>query len=519
MKFYSTDQKIVIGTSISPTNIENQVMAVKSWVKCGFKVVSCNVSEEIEIIRPYFTKIDVEFVEVGCNIDEVRSKPLPYIYDILMVIYNKTNKIGGYINSDIYLENISVDLYNFLYKETNDSMVIIRRNEVNSITDIKDINWKLFFSGIDMFLIDKKFIPDFYNDGFFVQSSWDIGILLKAQIYGIGIKELMNPIAFHKRHTQICKFTLIKTLVERLWNQYFEPKENAFEYAMQSFYNILFEGCKQICFLEEKNLKCLFVISKDDIETRKSIMVQESVVVDILIQKNDIDKEKYDYVFYIPTNIRLTPVFCKTVIFIMTRYGCSNLEVGNFFVSLIDGKYQYNSLSKSVDLLEYIHEQCTRRILVTAKKNDGILKRIVSPIAYEVLDIHNEDIFKKLKLKGKYYIAPAGMRAEHWYYVNASKLNSMEFLGFLDNNKQEENIYPMNILQDDSNVYVIIACKFYFKEILYQLQQLKKEDKLINAGFVCYIDQEEIIYYFDLKQYKKILGSIGNEKEEGIGKI
>ena len=182
-------------------------------------------------------------------------------------------------------------------------------------------------------------------------------------------------------------------------------------------------------------------------------------------------------------------------------------------------KYQYNSLSKSVDLLEYIHEQCTRRILITAKKNNGILKKIVSPIAYEVLDIHNEDIFKKLKLKGKYYIAPAGMRAEHWYYVNASKLNSMEFLGFLDNNKQEENIYPMNILQDDPNVYVIIACKFYFKEILHQLQQLKKEDKLINAGFVCYIDQEEVIYYFDLKQYKKLLENTGNEKGEESGKI
>lgn len=513
MKFHSEDQKIVMGTSIAPTNIENQVLAVRSWVKSGFRVISCNIREEIEIIKPYFAEVDIEFEEVICDIDEVRSKPLPYIYDIMMVIYYKTKKVAGYINSDIFLENISEDLYEFLYKEADDSLLIVKRNEINSLADISDLNWQLF-SGIDMFLIDKKFIPGFFNEGFFVQSNWDIGILLKAKLCGIGIKELMNPIAFHIRHTQICNFTLIRTLTERLWNKYFGLTENAFEHAMESFYNISFEDCKQVCFLEDRKLTCLFVIKTENAEVKKSIRAQESVFIDIVMEKSNIDKERYDYVFYIPDNTILTPVFCKTVIFIMTRYRYGELEVGRFFVSRINEKYQYNNLSKSISLLEYIHEQCTEGILASAKKNNGNLKKIVMPIAYEILDIYNKKIFKELKIEGKYYIAPAGIRAEHWHYVNEAKFKKLKFLGYLDNNKKGENIYPMNILLNAPEVYVVIACNLYVREIMYQMQQLKQPDKVINAGFICYIDQEGIIYYFDLEQYKNTYRSLDYEKEE-----
>lgn len=512
MDSFFSNKKIVLGTSIAPTHIENQVLAVKSWVKSGFKVISCNVREEIEIIEPYFAEIDIEFVEVKCDIDSIRDKPLPYIYDIMMAIYHRTKDIGGYINSDIYLETLSEELYKFLYKEAEDSLLIVKRNEVNCLTDIKNLKWKLFFSGIDMFLIDKKFIPDFFDDGFFVQSSWDIGILLKAKVCGIKIKELMNPVAFHKRHTQICKFDVIKTLVERLWEKYFDSTENAFEDAMQLFYSILFEDCKQICFLNETNLRCLFVTKEE--EVKKNILGQEFTLGDITIQRDDKNKEKYDYVFYIPANTFLSPVFCKTVIFIMKKYEFSNLEVGKFFVSLINGKYQYNNLSKSIELLEYIHEQCSTNILVCAKKGKSVLKKITSPISYELLDINNKEIFKRIKLTGSYYLAPAGMRAEHWHYVNSSKLKDMHFLGFLDNYKKGENIYPMKTLEDDSQAQVIVACKFFFKEIMRQLQGIIDSDRLVNAGFACYIDQKGVIYYFDLEQYKKYLRSLDYEKEE-----
>lgn len=508
------ENEIIICTSIAPKNIDNQILAVKSWLKSGFKVISCNVREEIELIKPYFSEIEIEFEEVGYNQEPIRNKSLPYIYDIMMVIYRKTKRIGGYINSDIILTNISKDLYEFIYQETKDSLLCIQRNDIGGVGDINDLNWRFHLSGIDMFLIDKELIPEFYNDGFWVQSSWDIGLLLKAQISNVKIKELMNPIAFHIKHNVIREYENVKSPIERFWNKYFDSKENAFESAMQFYYNILFENCEQICFLDNKALKLLFVIDTESEREKNGIKEQDCLFADITIQKDDKGKEKYDYVFYVPTNTILTSVFCKTVIFIMTQYACSKLKVGKFFISLINGKYQYNYLNKNIDLLEYIHDQSMKDFLVTTKNSNADLKKIIYPIAYEILDI-NTDIFKKLDVNGQYYIAPAGIRAEEWYFVNAPKLKNMKFLGFLDNYKTGQNIYPMDVLRNDSKTYVIIECKFVLKEILCQIQKMKSSDKVLNAGFICYIDSKGVIYYFDLEQYKKSsYKSLNYKKEE-----
>ena len=37
--------KIVLGTSVSPRNIEKQIYAIRTWIENGFRVISCNVKQ------------------------------------------------------------------------------------------------------------------------------------------------------------------------------------------------------------------------------------------------------------------------------------------------------------------------------------------------------------------------------------------------------------------------------------------------------------------------------------------
>jgi hypothetical protein len=509
------NDRIVVGTSIAPVNIEHQMLAIKSWIKNGFQVVSCNVKEEIEIIKPFFEGIDIEFEEIPCVIDSVRTKPLPYLQDILLAANRRTEGVVGFINSDIYLDRITSEFYDFLMKETKNSLVFIRRNEIDDIEDIREINWTIHFDGIDMFLIDSKFVCEFYDDGFFVQSCWDHCILIKAEMQGIQIKELMNPIAFHKRHKQRWNFETSNILVERFWEKYYKKDEHVFEKVMDKFYDILLT-CRQICFLKEEKISCLCVVDPKDNRIVTNLESQELDMIDITIQYDDQNIERYKYVFYIPVNTRVSPVFCKTIIYIMYSFGCSSLEAGKFYVLKVNEKYHNSSLNRNIHYLEEIQEECRNstiiyRIEKNFKRNNIYLKKVLRPIIYENISIENRNIFRKIKPKGKYYIAPAGIRAAQWYTANNYKMITMQFAGFIDSNKKGKNnygiIYPMDILLNDSEAYVIIASKYYAKEIIERTMEFINEDRLLNAGNICYISPEGDLFYFDLEQYKRTLKS------------
>ncbi len=504
--------KITIGTSIAPINIEDQIFCIQSWLDNGFDVISCNTSEEIEIIKPLCSGMKIEFVEITCELNAIRDKKLPYIHDILMCVWKKTKSIGGFANSDIYLDNITNDLYEFIYKEASKSLLFVRRNEVNNIENIEQLDWKMHFDGIDMFLIDKQFIPSFFDEGFFVQSCWDNFILLKARMQGIQVKELMNPIAFHKKHVQKWSFKTSNILAEKFWLKYFDNKENAFARAMQSFYDILLNECRQVCFLNER-LKCLFVINKKSWILKQYIEKQDSLGLTITVEENDNNREKYDYIFYLVKDIKLSPVFCKSVIYTMMRFGCKKLQLGEFYITKINGERHYSNLNKSIELLEYIHEQCEASILVEAQNLVGESRYMAYPIAYKEMDINDSETFRKQTLQGTYYIIPAGIRANRWYEENKGNLCNLKFLGFLDNYKkgylEQNSILPIEILKRDQEAYVIVASKYYIEEIMKQVQTLTEKNRVINAGFIDFIDSDGTIYYFDINRYKRKYEAIG----------
>ena len=141
------ENKIILGTSLAPFNIEKQMKAVKTWIDNGFQVISCNIKEEIEILREMFSDIPVEFVEIKRNAE----KNLPYIQDILEEASDRTENVCGFINSDIFLSDMPSGMYGYIEHEAKNSIIIIHRNEINQLEDIKNLDWKLHFDGIDMF--------------------------------------------------------------------------------------------------------------------------------------------------------------------------------------------------------------------------------------------------------------------------------------------------------------------------------------------------------------------------------
>lgn len=502
--------EIVLGTSLAPFDFKKQEIAVNSWIKNGFRVVSCNTKKEIEVLEKHFNRLKVEFVEIERDASSVVGRPLPYIQDILDVVAQRTKHICGFINSDIIIADMPEGMFDFIEKETDKSLIFVHRNEIDYIDDIYNMNWKIHFEGIDLFFIDKSLVYNFYDDGFFVQSVWDLGILIKSDILGIKTKELVNPIAFHLRHTLKWDFKTSFYLIEEFNNKYFEDHKNIYKRAWDSYYNILLEKCEQICFYQQKNYRCLFVGELNDRKTIRSIEDQDYENINIT---DDWEEERnYDYVFYIKKGVIYNKIFCRTVMYIMEQFNCKKLAMGRFFVSLIEKKCLYNELNRNISLLEQINEENKLNTLILRNIQNGKEGKLFLPVSYEKIDINNRDIIDHRGLAGQVYLMPAGIRANEWYNINHNKFNSLKIEGYIDNNKEKLGmrsgmpVYSIDRLMKKDGICVIIASKYYSKEIFQQLSKILNEDQILNASLMLYINDEGVIYYFDPQKYKNDRG-------------
>lgn len=501
--------KIVLGTSLAPFDFKKQEIAVNSWIKNGFRVVSCNTKNEIEILEEHFGRLKVEFVAVERDATSIVGKPLPYIQDILDTVAQGTEQVCGFVNSDIIMADMPDGMLDFLVREADNSLIFVHRNEIDCINDINNLNWRIHFEGIDLFLIDRKLAHGFYDDGFFVQSVWDLGILTKCDIMGIKVKELVNPIIFHLRHTLKWDFETSYYLIKEFSNKYFKNQENVYKRAWDSYYNILLEKCEQICFYQMKGYSCLFVGDLDDVETIKSIENQDYENIKI---SDRWEKEKsYDYIFNIKKGVIYSKVFCRIAMYIMERFDVKKLEMGRFFVSLIEKEPVYNELNRNINLLEQINEESRLNTLVLRNTKKVKQGKLLLPVSYEKVDINNRNIISHKMLRGQVYLMPAGIRANEWYNINHNKLSYVQIKGYIDNNKEKLGlrsgvpVYSTDRLKQEHEVCVIIASKYYSKEIYQQLCKILSNDKILNASQMLYIDDEGVIYYFDREKYKKLI--------------
>lgn len=508
MSFKMDERKIVLGTSLAPFNIEKQVVAVDTWINNGFQVISCNTKSEINILKKHFDNTKIEFVEASRDASALVGKPLPYIQDILDEVGKRTNGICGYINSDIMLYHMSEEIYEYIEQQAKNALLFVRRNEISSVEDIEKLNFQLHFDGIDMFFIDKELVKDFYDDGFFVQSAWDLCLLTKCKLKGIQIKELMNPIAYHLKHPLKWDFKTSNFLVGNFWEKYYGKNENGYESELDLYYNLLFAECERICYCRENSCKCMFVLTKKNEETKKSLEKQTGSNIDI--RYDDSDKEKYDYVFYVKDGTIFDEIYCKWVVFVMEEFKVSELDMGATFISRINDRWMYNELNRSIGVLYQVNEECELFTKVKKLKYEKNVRKIYYPISYRKIEIEDDRIVDGFKIAGDVYLMPAGIRASEWYERFCRKLNQMEVVGFLDNNPNKKDtsvygkkVYSVDILADSSwEPSVVVASKYYNKEIKEQLSQLIEKRRIIDASYVLWAEVSGKVYYFNLDKYK-----------------
>lgn len=504
-----TDDRIVIGTSIAPFNVELQKECISSWVRYGFKVFSFNCKSEIEFLEDKFADVDVEFIEVKRNAKEFCGKELPFIQDILNDVSALSSNICGYFNSDIYFDNITENLYKYICDEAKNALIVVHRNEINSLDDIKAMNWNINLDGIDGFFVDKKRTKNLYGDWAFVQTVWDTFLLIMCKNKGIPVKTLLNPIAFHKRHKVRWDYERTQKTYNAVISDYYDGNQNGRRDIFYDKYNYLYEYSKNIVYCEYVDYKSLFVVDVLDEEQVTSINSQKLENYKIVTNKDE-NIQEYDFVFKIKKGIVLDPVFCRFAFYLFETYAVKDIKIGCFFISEVERRMIFNQLNKNITQLTDINRQCNLfSCAISNKVKSPNSKTVLYPICYEEIDIFNQSIVDRVKILGPTYIMPAGYRSGEWYAVHRCNLGEMNIVGCLDNDQSkvgklllDKEIYDAKEILEKNEKYNLILCTKYYQEEIREQLTSNQFASLVDADRVLWVDETGELYVLNFENYK-----------------
>ncbi len=189
------NHKILVATSIAPAKIEYQEICISSWIKYGFDVVSLNVQDEINLLKPIFS--GVEFVEAKRDSRDSTGKPLVYFDDINDCLKRFDYNVYGIMNSDIFIKSDSIGLET-LYKMSEKSLVFSSRIDVE---DFKNMEGEIYDRGFDCFFMSKDVLEYYPKSEFCIGMPWwDYWIVLISLFSNIPTTRMDIPFGYHKRH-------------------------------------------------------------------------------------------------------------------------------------------------------------------------------------------------------------------------------------------------------------------------------------------------------------------------------
>jgi hypothetical protein len=192
--FNIPNSPVTIATSLAPKDLNNQRRAINTWLRLGFKVVSINTQQEIDVLQAYFT--DIEFVVPAKDASERFGRPYVYFDDVLAYLSKQESRICGIVNSDIYL--INSNLHPFLCYEGLHSFIYGAKMDIKSL-NIRQSTLNTW--GYDYFFFDKQIIPYYPQEEFCIGLPWwDYWAPLIALKNNIPLKKIVTPIAYHLIH-------------------------------------------------------------------------------------------------------------------------------------------------------------------------------------------------------------------------------------------------------------------------------------------------------------------------------
>ncbi|MDD2733785.1 MAG: glycosyltransferase [Desulfuromonadaceae bacterium] len=188
---------ITVATSIAPKDVDKQQAAIATWLRLGFRVLSLNNADEIELLKPHFP--EVTFVAATRNAQEIVGKPLVYFDDILKTLSNSGSEICGIINSDIHLR-ADEHFPEFIVQESRNSFIYGSRIDIESIEDTGGTE---FGTGFDFFFFDPAVIGLYPSVSFAIGATWwDYWAVIVPLLRHYPVKKLISPVAFHIDHSK-----------------------------------------------------------------------------------------------------------------------------------------------------------------------------------------------------------------------------------------------------------------------------------------------------------------------------
>lgn len=185
---------ITVATSIAPTNIEKQQVAIASWLQLGMTVLSVNTSGEISKLQPLFP--DVYFIATERTAVSLLDHPFIFIDDILLALEQYGDDTCGIINSDIAIKNQS-EFINFVNSYVQSSFIYGQRVDLVSPNDAD----QFFERGRDFFFFHKNLISSIPSSFFCLGAPWwDLWLPLVAEQSGYRLIQPCDKIAFHIAH-------------------------------------------------------------------------------------------------------------------------------------------------------------------------------------------------------------------------------------------------------------------------------------------------------------------------------
>lgn len=482
--------KIILVTSISPKGIENQQMALNSWISAGFDIISCNVREEIESVKEFFPK--VQFEEMKRDGSLIMGKPCPFIYDMLQTVQKYAEDVCGIINSDIHLQKFTPNMYFYIWEKAQNRVLFIRRNDVDTLNDIKDFHFRMFFAGIDAFFFHKKNIDLLEDDGLLIgQAMWDYWLPIMFHEKGILINEIINPIIFHIKHTLRWSDDITNDISWKICEKHFPKinRENAVYFLKDRFFHIISKLDMQVCISSDYLLsKRVLVICKPEKEEIVKEQLSFQTHKNFKVVSSVDTSEEYDYCIELHYPVSLCYSFIAITLWIMDRFSLQHMKIltyvrGNNTKDLhID-----NCCNKALDRLN--HE--LQPIAVTRKKqiigtnnNSKICSTYCSSV---LIEEDKQKIWKKDGFSGRTIVFPAGYMARLWVRKYRNIDSNLHIIGFADSsadmkNKIVEglNVYGIDVVrQQEKYDKILITSNLHMEEIYDLLRKDVSAEKLI----------------------------------------
>src|SRR5688572_3989433 len=203
------NEAIAVATSIPPRlsrrdagrTIDGayQTLCIRSWLACGFRVISVNHPDEIPALAAAYP--EVSFTATERNASAVSGRRTPYVADLLRALVDAPEIVLGIINSDLVFEP-SAAWQTWLPGVTADAVVTGQRHDASSLLEG---TFRKYYWGFDFFFFDRRSARDLLETATpFAMGLpwWDYWLPAALSLRGRQVLTLERPTVAHLIHKE-----------------------------------------------------------------------------------------------------------------------------------------------------------------------------------------------------------------------------------------------------------------------------------------------------------------------------